>query len=457
MKRPNQSSQPIPGERLRPDRMSLARHGWTLRSANEATMIPSTARFTSQFCRAAALSLRSARNLIAAFLVAGTTHVLASSVDLRVVGRWLTPSFAEDLAVDGQYAYVADYLEGLQVVSISDPTSPQKVGVLSTGGGAWGIALSGTYAYVADDKSGLQVVDVSNPVAPRKAGEWTNAPCTMVRIFGDTAFVETSLVGSGRVRVLDLSDPRNPAQIASVDYVPQTIESGGRAYASDLYLGLVVLDSHDLTNPQTLGSYDTGPGKPSTTSVAVSGSYAFVTDNDFFGLKGRGLVILDVNDPSNPQQVWEQPTSASADLVAVAGQRAFVASHGWGSQVGYFQTFDVGNPREAALLGGFMVGTVGPATAMVVEGSYVYLAVAGLTMDRWSKAHVGQFLCWTAAAPCGYVFPGLLGKPSDYSAPTVPGPGSTGKRSLSQTHILMLLTSEAGLLARAITEQSRHD
>ena len=59
------------------------------------------------------------------------------------------------MAVAGNYAYVADEVAGLQVIDISNPANPQRVGGYDTAGGAAGVAVAGNYAYVADDAGGL--------------------------------------------------------------------------------------------------------------------------------------------------------------------------------------------------------------------------------------------------------------------------------------------------------------
>ena len=89
---------------------------------------------------------------------------LAAGLDLLLVGNWKTPSYAEDVAVDGTHAYLADYTAGLQIIDISNPANPRQVGVNKTGGATWSVAVSGQYAYVADNYTGLNVINVSNPV-----------------------------------------------------------------------------------------------------------------------------------------------------------------------------------------------------------------------------------------------------------------------------------------------------
>jgi uncharacterized secreted protein with C-terminal beta-propeller domain len=86
------------------------------------------------------------------------------------VGFFDTPGLAYGLAVNGNFAYIADCDQGLRVVDISNPAAPQEVGFVDTPGMAYDVAVDGGYAYVADYSRGVRVVDVSNPAAPQEVG-----------------------------------------------------------------------------------------------------------------------------------------------------------------------------------------------------------------------------------------------------------------------------------------------
>jgi len=77
-----------------------------------------------------------------------------------LVGNYNTPGSARGIAVSGDHAFVADWFWGLQVIDISDPTSPTLVGTCDTPHYACGVAVSGDHAFVADQSSGLQVIQV---------------------------------------------------------------------------------------------------------------------------------------------------------------------------------------------------------------------------------------------------------------------------------------------------------
>jgi len=61
---------------------------------------------------------------------------------------------------------LADGSSGLQVIDVSNPSSPVLIGSVDTPGFARGVTVTGDTAYVADWSNGLQVIDVSNPSSP---------------------------------------------------------------------------------------------------------------------------------------------------------------------------------------------------------------------------------------------------------------------------------------------------
>ena len=60
------------------------------------------------------------------------------------------PGIVNDVAVAGNYAYVADGSAGLRIIDVSLPSAPAEVGFYDTPGAAYDVAVAGNYAYVAD-------------------------------------------------------------------------------------------------------------------------------------------------------------------------------------------------------------------------------------------------------------------------------------------------------------------
>jgi hypothetical protein len=64
----------------------------------------------------------------------------------------------------------------LAVVDVSDPSAPKPVGSYDTPGVARAVAVEGQYAFVADDRRGLHVLDISDPTAPKPVGFYDSPP-----------------------------------------------------------------------------------------------------------------------------------------------------------------------------------------------------------------------------------------------------------------------------------------
>ena len=75
-----------------------------------------------------------------------------------------------DVAVSDGYAYVAANSEGLKVIDIGDPSSPETVGHFVAPTGVMSVALANGLAYVGTELSGLRVVDISSPTSPTEVG-----------------------------------------------------------------------------------------------------------------------------------------------------------------------------------------------------------------------------------------------------------------------------------------------
>jgi hypothetical protein len=76
-----------------------------------------------------------------------------------------------DLSVEDGIAYIADGNGGVEVVDVSDPLNPAVIGYVDLIDGSTGIKVDGDYAYVSEYiLGGMQVVDISNPANPTVAG-----------------------------------------------------------------------------------------------------------------------------------------------------------------------------------------------------------------------------------------------------------------------------------------------
>jgi hypothetical protein len=274
-------------------------------------------------------------------------------------GSYDTPSDAKGVALFGNYAYVADYTSGLQIIDISNPSNPTFEGSYDTPDVAYGVAISKYYAYVVDGNSGLQIIDIRNPLNPTFKGSYDTPGLALgVAVSSNYAYVADFSSG---LQIIDISDPATPIFKGSYDtpdYAHEIALSGNYAYVADYGAGLQIIDISDLSNPTLKGPYDM---LNCTKAVAVSGNYAYVAD------QGSGLQIVDISDPANPTFKGSYDTLNWAEGVALSGSYAYVAA--WDSGL---QIIDISDPSNPTFKGSY--DTPGLAHEVAVSSNYAYVA-----------------------------------------------------------------------------------
>lgn len=221
--------------------------------------------------------------------------------------------------VSGKYAYVAAKGSGLQILDISNFSSPEIVGSINNIGSAEKVYLYGDYAYLTVNSDGekyvtpwLQVVNISDPTSPELAGSVAvpgsiQTKLGSVYVSGDYAYLTGSSpdwTGSlGWLTIVDISDPTSPVLVSSYNLPDNAYGvhiSGSYAYVTYVTpwccgyfggAGLLVIDISDPTTPVTVGSYETSGN---AFDVHVSGNYAYVAAGQ------AGLQVIDISDPASP-------------------------------------------------------------------------------------------------------------------------------------------------------------
>ncbi|MBI4727532.1 hypothetical protein HY768_10025 [candidate division TA06 bacterium] len=230
------------------------------------------------------------------------------------------------VAVSGNYAYVtynhnANYYDyGLRIINISNPASPTGVGLCNYNTQGWlgGVAVSGNYAYVAATQRGLQIYNVSNPASPTLTGTYNTGYARDVAVSGSYAYVADDVSG---LRIINISNPASPTGAGYYDtpgLAMAVAVSGNYAYVADGNSGLRIINISNPASPTEAGYYDT-PGN--AIGVAVSDNYAYVADSD------SGLQIINISNPASPTGFYNMPGYVSG--VTVSSNYAHVAYSGF--------------------------------------------------------------------------------------------------------------------------------
>ncbi|HEY3061536.1 MAG TPA: hypothetical protein VGL99_21415 [Chloroflexota bacterium] len=351
---------------------------------------------------------------------------------LEMVGAYNpeTPgSNASVVALDGT-AYLGSWgseshcdAPGVRVIDVHDPADPRLEAVAAvyprstaehlavlkyqTAQFSGNLLLAGIQrCATVGDEGGLALWDVTNPANPRElsffgVGSQPRGVHEFAvgqhgdRLLAYLAVPDSELLGGhGDLRIIDVTDPRTPVEVASWGAHAATGLPIGRseqcapecrgasqrallhsvalspdqrtAYLSYWDLGIFVLDVADPSAPRLLGRFVEPPeAEGNTHSMATgNGNVALVADETFAPPWGQ-LHVLDVSDPAAPVEVgtWQTHNGAvdapagferwysihNAYIDPRAAQHAVTAWYSDGVRV-----LDISNPRAPVELEGWV-------------------------------------------------------------------------------------------------------
>jgi len=303
-----------------------------------------------------------------AYVAAGSVQIwsLTNLASPRLVGSYAPRDWPlESLAFSSNRLFLACGDKGLQILDVACPETPALLGIF-TNGSANKVVVAGSVAYVVGDP--LRILDVSDPSQPHQLASLTVAG-TALDVQGQYAYL---VDGDGNLQIFDVFDPEQPLQLASTQLfsaAPNAIRvAGNYAYVAEgqrrvnsvLRPGrLDVVNISDPRQPSLAGSVLTETNSDAL-AVDVLGAYAFVVEGS------AGLRVVDVANPAAPSSVGGLSLGAWAQAVAASGQRAYVASDGG------LHCIDISLPASPRQLN--LVETSGYAQAVAGSGQQVFLA-----------------------------------------------------------------------------------
>ncbi len=253
---------------------------------------------------------------------------------------------AVDVAISGDYAFVAAGSNGLKVVDMANETAPSVIGAaLPASGTLSAVAIKGDYVYCAGSGS-LEIFDISDPSTPLWKGFIDSEGMGMhdVAIRGSRVYVtDGAYFQPNSLKIVDVSDPARPTLLARATTGAITI---GPVRVNDKYafvgdsLGsgvwVVDIDPDSGTYLAEYGPADTDPANNSNThGIALSGGYLFATDSE------SGFAVLDASNP----KAWEHAEPNTGFIVktldfgvnggdlSIEGRYAFIADSVYGVRV----------------------------------------------------------------------------------------------------------------------------
>ncbi|MBP8123643.1 MAG: hypothetical protein KBG20_12315 [Caldilineaceae bacterium] len=252
--------------------------------------------------------------------------------------------------ISGNYAYIVGSFN-LQVAQLTDPKNPQKIADfrIDSTGIALDVLIDGHTLYLPLDTTGVRILDISNPASPQPLGLLARglSPPHTLALAGSHLLVASIM---GGVRIADVSLPGSPVYTSafrSIGWARNLAIVDDFIYMAEGGRGLWILESAKIN--EGLGAAHFIDLENAALDITVSGHHVFIAGGK------AGIKILDATDPANPTLVATHDTPGSAWQIAIVGSNAYIADYDGGLRI--LDISDIARPVE--------VGSIPPPSASV--------------------------------------------------------------------------------------------
>ena len=311
--------------------------------------------------------------LVSLLLLNCGTPVDPESIDgddggYKIVSRFTTTGYAQDVVIDNNLAFVAQGEGGLMIINISDPKSPTAISIVNEGmkGYANKVSRKDSVLYIASGGFGVSVVNAADPENPQiTATNLALKPAKNFLVMGNFLFTSVAEYG---VQISEISYSTQPDIRGGTDtpgYAQGICSSADSNYllVANGEMGLAVFDISELQNGwgnyPLVGWVDISEYTEDVVSHP-SLPYAYVACG------AAGFTIVDYSDPADLQVVSSYVTGGYAKEILYKDGRVYMTTGLRGLKI-----FDVTNVSSPVL-----IGTVKTeySKGLTMDDNYIYVA-----------------------------------------------------------------------------------
>lgn len=221
-------------------------------------------------------------------------NILAPDVPF-IESTFNTRGFPNDIDVENNRAYIANGVDGIQIVNVQDPQEPEELGYYQVPSllNAKRVIVRDNLAYVAST-TGLFVYDISTPSNIIEKGYYQISTIKNMFLEGDLLYLTGISEG---IVVLNVSNPSLilVAATFSTPFAHSIYVRNNKAYLTCYGAGFYIYDISDLQNVSLLSYYSSNNNYM---GLDVFGGYAYTSNSD-------NIEVFDIHNSANCSPIAE--------------------------------------------------------------------------------------------------------------------------------------------------------
>jgi hypothetical protein len=247
----------------------------------------------------------------------------------------------------------------------------------------WQISAIQDYVFTCGSNDRLEIISFSNPDLPRAAVSFPEGGL-LSRVFADPGFayvtdepypIDAAPKSPGRLHVIDVSDPDEPAEAAITEPVGRLLEKSGHyLYFARGDSGVDCWNIADPVNPSRTGRTH---GNYRAIAMKIAGDLAFIATgevNQERYHRPSGLTIMNVAQPNHRSDLSFLPIRVpTPDYVEIETNGDYLYLLGFGNSVRIIDVTDPERPRAA----GQFHRSLTAQSSMTQIDSFLYVAQDG--------------------------------------------------------------------------------
>ncbi|MHA1728331.1 MAG: LVIVD repeat-containing protein [Promethearchaeota archaeon] len=282
---------------------------------------------------------------------------------------------ALNVKVDGNYAYVSDYI-GLAIFDVTDLDDVGEISYANLSAPVIETFVLDNYCYVANGESGLAIIDVtdpSNPGNPIYKKTWGYA--TGIYVYDNYAFLSYFTEYISGVAIINVSDPLNPGEpvhIYDIGQVQDLVADGNFLYTASGLEGVAVINISDPNKPELLYFLETDGWAQDLTKV---GNNLYIADYI------NGLIIMDLTKSRYSPIISQHNLIHNPNSIFVYDEEIFMTI-GQGGLV-IFENTDGSTPKKPIYL------DLGDVTSDIfIDNNSIYIATNRVGIEIFDSNNI---------------------------------------------------------------------